>query len=83
MTSNQHATEVVAAEVRAAMARQRVSGSKLAGRLGIAQQSLSARLIGRVAITIDDLADIAEALDVELSSLVAPLDSLRKSATSA
>lgn len=60
----------VAAEVRAAMARQGCTQSVLAERINRDQHFISRRLSGKVPFTIDELADIARALDVSLGSLV-------------
>lgn len=58
----------VAAEVRAEMARQRLSGRALAARLGWPQNRLSRRLAGDTPFTVDDLALVAGELDVPVTS---------------
>lgn len=60
----------VADEVRAAMARRRMSQMGLAELLGRSQAFVSRRLTGEIAFNVNDLAKIAEALDVPLAALV-------------
>jgi transcriptional regulator with XRE-family HTH domain len=67
------ADEKVAAEIRAALARQRVTQSVLADRLGVSQAWVSRRLSGEVPLTIADITQIAAELGVEVSSLTAGL----------
>jgi transcriptional regulator with XRE-family HTH domain len=61
----------VAEEVRALMARRRMTGAELARRLGVSQMWISYRLNGRQPIDLDDLERIARVLGVQ------PLDLLR------
>lgn len=63
----------VAAEVRAAMGRQRpaLSGVKLAARLGWNRQAMQRRLSGAVAFTSEELVQVAEALHVPVATLLA------------
>lgn len=65
-TLSQH----VAAEVRAAMARRRVSQSGLAAELGIAQSGLSRRLNGQVPFDIDELEKLSTFLEVPVGTLI-------------
>lgn len=60
----------VARNVRAEMVRAGRIQSEIAGRLGISQQSLSRRLSGATAFSIDELAAIADSLDVRLTVLL-------------
>lgn len=55
--------------VKAEMARRGLSQTTLGRVVGLSQASLSLRLNGRVAFTIDELAKIAAALDVPLATL--------------
>ena len=59
--------EIVAAEVRAEMARQRISGRQAARRLGWTQPYLSRRLTGDIPFDVADLADLADLLGVQVS----------------
>lgn len=59
----------MAAEVRAEMARQRVSQSELAERLGRNQPWVSVRLTGQVPFVVDDLNDVCRALGVSIVTL--------------
>lgn len=62
--------QVVAAEVRAEMARQGISQTTLAERLGWLQNRLSRRLTdGKTAVpfTVDELVNVASALNVPLT----------------
>lgn len=63
-------TEHVAAEVRAQLARQRVTGRELGRRLVTSPQWVSQRLQGRIAMSTEDLERIAEAIGVPVLSLV-------------
>lgn len=57
--------ELVAAEVRAAMARAQVTQSALLDQVSISRQTLSDRIAGRRPFTTDDLVEIGEALGVD------------------
>lgn len=61
------ATQEVAAEVRAQLARQRLSGAAAAARLGWSQIYLWRRLSGRVAFDVNDLTALAGLLDVPVT----------------
>ncbi|MDD7813640.1 helix-turn-helix transcriptional regulator [Mycobacterium sp. CSUR Q5927] len=52
------------------MARRGYTQESLSRRVGMLQQSLSRRLTGQTAITVDDLDRIARALGVELAALL-------------
>lgn len=69
-----YADDIVAAEIRAELARQRVTQIELAERLGVNRQWVARRLIGAVPLSIDDIARIAEALGVRVTSFTAPID---------
>lgn len=60
----------VAEEVRVWMARRRLSGVKLAARINRTQAYVSRRLNGDVPFDIDDLANIAKALDISVTVLI-------------
>jgi transcriptional regulator with XRE-family HTH domain len=60
----------VANEVRAAMSRRRMSQMQLAEALGRSQAFVSRRLTGEIAFDINELATIAEALDVPITALL-------------
>lgn len=60
----------VAEEVRALLARRRVSGVKLAETMGRSQAYISRRLNGETAFDLDDLAHIAAVLQVPVSDLL-------------
>lgn len=64
--------EQVAEEVRAWMARRRISGVKLAERIGRAQPYVARRLNGDVSFDLDDLVQIAEVLEVSIGQLLPP-----------
>ncbi len=69
--------EQVAEEVRAWMARRRISGVKLAERIGKAQPYVSRRLNGDVSFDLDDLVRIAEVLEVSIGQLL-PEEALQR-----
>ena len=58
----------VAAEIRAEFARRRISGRQAAKQLGWTGPYLSRRLTGAVPFDVNDLAAIAELLDVPVST---------------
>ena len=72
MTS--HPDDLVAAEIRAELARQRVSHAALAGQLGVSRPYLSRRLSGETPLSVADVARIAELLGVPVSQFTAAID---------
>lgn len=62
--------ETVAGGVRAELARRRMSASKLARQTGLKQSYLSRRMTGETPFNVDDLALIAAALGVSMSTLI-------------
>ena len=62
--------EVIAAEVRAAVGRQRRTQEQIAQALGIGQPAVSRRLAGAVPFTAAELAQLAEWLDVPIETLL-------------
>lgn len=62
--------DFVAEEIRALLARRRMSASDLARKTGMTQRAISRRLTGEKVIDVDDLHLIAQALDVELVALL-------------
>jgi transcriptional regulator with XRE-family HTH domain len=62
--------EGVTAALRAAMGEQRVNASELGRRLGRSHMWAARRLNGEVALTIDDVHEIAKALDVDPAPLL-------------
>lgn len=61
----------IALNVRAEMARRRVSQTTLGEHLGLKQASVSARLRGKTPFDINELHDIAAFLEVPLGALLA------------
>ena len=70
MAVNNEAQRVVD-NIRAEVARRRLSQVSLAEQVGIRQQALSRRLNGTTPFRIDELARIAQALNMPLAELVA------------
>lgn len=62
--------QAVAEEVRALLARRRISGVGLAARIGRSQAYVSRRLTGETAFDLDDLDRIAEVLGVDVVQLI-------------
>lgn len=62
--------ETVAGGVRAELARRRMSASELARQTGLKQSYLSRRMTGETPFNVDDLAQIAAALRVPMSTLI-------------
>lgn len=61
----------IAAEVRAEMARKRVTGTTLAEATGMSQPTLSRRLSGAIAFDIDELHEVAGVLGLTVTELLA------------
>lgn len=59
--------ENIAGEVRAELARRRLTGRKIARALGMSEVYVSRRLTGQVPFNVNDLSAIAELLDVPIS----------------
>lgn len=57
-------TETVIGEVRAHLARQRLTGKQAAARMGWSQAYISRRLTGDTPFDVADLAQLGELLDV-------------------
>lgn len=70
MDSNYSLSESVAEEIRAALARKRVTGRELARRLQVSSPWVSQRLTGATEIGLNDLQRIANAIDVDLYDLL-------------
>lgn len=62
--------ELTAGELRATLARKRISAAELARRMGWAQSYMARRIDGRVALDIDDLEAIARILEVNIIDLL-------------
>lgn len=60
----------VAGQMRAEMARRRITASELARRLGEVESWVRRRMQGRYAINITDLERIARALDLPVSFFI-------------
>lgn len=65
---------LVAEEIRALMARRRMSGRQLAAQLGVSPSWVSYRLTGTQPIDINDMSLIAKALEVGVHDLLPPPD---------
>lgn len=63
-------SHLVGIEIKVAMARREIRQSQLARKMGVTEQWLSVRLRGVQEIGLNDLAQIAEALDVEINDLL-------------
>lgn len=61
---------LIAAEVRAEMARQRKTGVELAALLDVSQQAASRRLAGAVPFSMDEIVVVAQWLGVEVVTLI-------------
>lgn len=65
--------ERLAGEMRAAMARHRISQATLADALSVSQAAVSRRLSGRVPFTVHDVEIFARVLQMPLSDLLGPV----------
>lgn len=70
--------ELVAAEVRAGLARKQLSGVRAAKALGWTQNYLSVRLRGDVEFSVTDLVKIADLLEVPVSTFFETPPGLRR-----
>src|SRR5690606_22378013 len=70
-------SDLVAEEIRARLARQRLSGRELARRLGVSASWVSYRLTGSQPIDLNDLERIAKALGVSVRQLLPSTDTER------
>jgi len=64
----------VAAEVRAEMARQRLTQEQLSTRLGVHQTWVSKRVTGRVPFRVEEIERVAKALDKPISQFVGVME---------
>ena len=64
-------TEQVAEEVRALMARRKISGARIARELGVSDAWISYRLSGKQPFDLNDIERIAAILEVDAIDLVA------------
>jgi DNA-binding Xre family transcriptional regulator len=62
--------ERVAGEIRAAMARKRISATTLSQQVAIPPATLSRKLNAKTGFTVDELLEIADALSVDASELL-------------
>jgi transcriptional regulator with XRE-family HTH domain len=62
--------EQAAEEIRALLARRKMSAAKLATRMGVGQTYLSRRMTGEVPLDLDDLEIIARELNVTVAELL-------------
>ncbi|MPZ27563.1 MAG: helix-turn-helix domain-containing protein [Micromonosporaceae bacterium] len=72
MSDDQTLNGYAAGEVRAMMARKRVTGRQLAQQLEVSHMWVSYRLTETTPIQLDDLQKIATALGVEITELLPP-----------
>ena len=68
---NENLTVTVATEVRAEMARQRVTQQQIADVLGISQPQVSMRLRAEIPFGVDELGMVADALGVPVTNFLA------------
>ena len=61
---------VVAATIRAEMARKRETQTRMAPKLGMSQSSLSKRIRGEVPFSIPEITNVATLLDIPVASLL-------------
>lgn len=61
---------LVAEEVRGIAAKKRITGIQLAEAVGVSQQSMSRRMTGSLPFSIDELAEVARVLQVDVADLL-------------
>lgn len=69
-TNRDRLRELTAGELRAHLARRRISASELARRIGWKQPYMARRIDGRVALDLDDLEQIARVLGIAVTDLL-------------
>lgn len=62
-------SQAIAAEVRAILARERISKMSVAKAAGLTSSQFSRRLQGRIPFSADEVASVAKALGVTVASL--------------
>lgn len=67
---NATTADTVAANIRAEMARQRLTQNAVAVEVGMSPAAISQRLSGKTAISVDDLVRLARALNVTAEALL-------------
>lgn len=68
----------VAGELRALLARRRISNRWVATQLGWSETYLSRRLTGAVPFNVDDLGELARLLDVAVADFFEPMPTMRR-----
>lgn len=79
MSDNQTLSSRTAEEIRVLLVRRRTSARKLAAQIGLSQSAMSARLTGHTPIDLNELQQIAAALDVPIVDLLPRQEVSRKS----
>lgn len=74
-------SEALNAEIRAWMARRRITQSEVAGPLGVTQTQVSARLWGRIAWRVDELWIVTDLLGIDLPTLLTAAASAEQEAS--
>jgi predicted XRE-type DNA-binding protein len=74
MSASSHTSDTIISELRALMARRRVTQAQLAEVLGCAPQSITRRMKGEKSFTIDELDQIAAYLDVPITAFFTSSD---------
>lgn len=67
---HQTTAQRVGANVRAEMARRKISQQAMSKQVSLSQQGLSRRMTGRIAFSVDELDDIATVLNVPVANLI-------------
>lgn len=70
MPDNQTLSDYAAGEIRAILARRQLTGKELAQQIGVSRSWISYRLTGTTEIGLNDLQQIAAALEVDISALL-------------
>lgn len=77
----EHKTQAaVAANVRGLLGKRRITIRKIAGDLGLNETAFRRRLACRVDLTVDELTDLADTLDVDVLDLLEGRPSARTAA---
>lgn len=71
------ASAIVSRKVKGVLAELDVTQTELGHRLGMAQKTVSKRITGETPWRVDDVVDVAQALDVPLERIL-PLDELTR-----
>lgn len=81
MQSTSSAVHVLAAEIRAHLARRQLTQHQLGEAIGLSPQSVSLRMNGRVPWTFEEVLKVAQWLEIPVASLIPPVPEQSRTGT--